>query len=202
MSAKRGTINYPERRSVRGVTETELLCSTCRYWLPDDKFYRRNQPANNKYRRGRSYHCKVCDRTQSKARYEQDAEARREYARQYRKENPDFDKRTPAAKEYNWRQQSMKKYGITVAEYDAMFERQKGLCAICGQPEAANRDGEAFRLAVDHDHGTGKVRGLLCASCNNGLGRFGDDPERLMAAAAYLLEHGTVLGFLAGATIS
>ena len=51
-------------------------------------------------------------------------------------------------------------YNITLAEYDQMFEDQKGVCAICGNPEN-NR-----RLAVDHDHKTGKVRGLLCTRCN------------------------------------
>lgn len=71
-------------------------------------------------------------------------------------------------------------YGITDAEYDAMLESQGGRCAIC----CRSRRGR--RLAVDHCHATGAVRGLLCSSCNQTLGKMGDDPERLRAAAAYL----------------
>jgi hypothetical protein len=72
-------------------------------------------------------------------------------------------------------------YGITRAEYDLIAERQGGLCAICRQPSNGGR-----RLAVDHDHRTGAVRGLLCMNCNRMLGQGGDDPERLRQAIAYL----------------
>lgn len=57
-----------------------------------------------------------------------------------------------------------KLYGITVQDYDRMLTRQRGVCAICLKPEK-NR-----MLAVDHDHDTGRVRGLLCTTCNNALG--------------------------------
>lgn len=70
---------------------------------------------------------------------------------------------------------------MTVAEYDAMAEAQGGVCAICGQPPP---DGE--RLHVDHDHKTMKRRGLLCRSCNNGLGLLDDNPDRLRTAADYI----------------
>ena len=53
-----------------------------------------------------------------------------------------------------------KKYSLTLEQYDQMFEQQNGVCAICGLPEL-NR-----RLAVDHNHKTGKIRGLLCIQCN------------------------------------
>ena len=71
-------------------------------------------------------------------------------------------------------------YGIGLDSYERLLKMQDGKCAICGDIE----DGRA--LAVDHDHVTGKVRGLLCANCNNGLGRFKDDAERLKAAVRYL----------------
>ncbi|KAB2348952.1 endonuclease VII domain-containing protein [Actinomadura rudentiformis] len=72
------------------------------------------------------------------------------------------------------------RYGITEQEVAQMAARQGGLCAICLSGAAKH---------VDHDHKTGKVRGLLCFSCNGALGQFGDDPRRMRAAAAYLERH-------------
>ena len=70
---------------------------------------------------------------------------------------------------------------------------QDGKCAICGVREAyAPRK----RLAVDHDHRTGAIRGLLCGNCNAGLGQFKDNPELLAAAIRYLQEHGADEGQL------
>ena len=69
---------------------------------------------------------------------------------------------------------------LTEAEYSAMLERQGGVCAICKEKPKGSR------LAVDHIHGTDKVRGLLCNLCNQGLGLFRDDPDRLLAAMEYL----------------
>lgn len=78
-------------------------------------------------------------------------------------------------------------YGITEAEYQALHDAQGGVCAICGQPETRRTRGPHLRrLAVDHDHQTGKVRGLLCGDCNRGLGYFRDHPEILRQAVAYL----------------
>lgn len=77
-------------------------------------------------------------------------------------------------------------YGITGADYDAMFLAQDGLCAICRLPESMTYKGQVKQLSVDHDHDTGRVRGLLCAACNFALGKFRDDPALLRAAADYL----------------
>jgi hypothetical protein len=86
-------------------------------------------------------------------------------------------------------------FRIRKADYDAMVASQGELCAICGKPETAQIKGKTLRLAVDHDRsccpGRKKscgacVRGLLCSNCNNGLGRFGDDPALLRSAAAYV----------------
>lgn len=71
-------------------------------------------------------------------------------------------------------------YGITVAEYDAMHESQGGLCKICQRPENGKR------LSVDHCHTTGRVRGLLCAPCNQAIGMLQDSPVILQAAIDYL----------------
>lgn len=73
----------------------------------------------------------------------------------------------------------VRKYGITFDEYAQMEEDQDWLCAICKQSSTQI-------LCVDHDHETGKVRGLLCNNCNKGIGLLGDTLERLRSAAAYL----------------
>ena len=69
------------------------------------------------------------------------------------------------------------KYKLSRSEYDALLSKQRGLCAICGS------DGQ---LHVDHNHITGQVRGLLCRTCNLGLGYFDDDIARMRTAVAYL----------------
>lgn len=88
------------------------------------------------------------------------------------------------------RRHLLKGYGLTLEEYEAMATAQDGLCAICRQPETArDRGGRIRSLAVDHDHETHTVRGLLCHACNVALGYLDDDPERLEAAATYLRAH-------------
>lgn len=84
-----------------------------------------------------------------------------------------------------------RKYGITHLDYEAMLAAQDSLCLICLKPETAIdvRTGDVFGLAIDHCHTSGKVRGLLCVGCNNGLGCFRDDPERLASAILYLNKH-------------
>lgn len=73
----------------------------------------------------------------------------------------------------------LKKYGMSVADYNAMLDKQFWLCAICGRcPKRP--------LFVDHDHKTGSVRGLLCSDCNLGLGAFKDSQSNLSDAIDYL----------------
>ena len=80
-----------------------------------------------------------------------------------------------------------KKYGISVEEYDRMLTSQNGVCAICGGREThVHKSGKLKELAVDHDHKTNEVRGLLCMNCNQALGRFQDSMENLHRAIAYL----------------
>ena len=85
------------------------------------------------------------------------------------------------------RVQRMRRYGLTIASYEAMLEAQEGLCAVCGQAEThRGKSGKVTLLAVDHDHVTGSVRALLCHSCNTGVGLFLDNPGLLRKAAEYL----------------
>jgi hypothetical protein len=76
------------------------------------------------------------------------------------------------------------RYGLAYEDYLAMLNGQDGVCAICHQHETY----EGLDLSIDHDHSTGKVRGLLCQSCNTGLGKFRDSVELLERAKLYLIE--------------
>jgi hypothetical protein len=81
---------------------------------------------------------------------------------------------------YDW--YLRRKFGITLAEFEAQLERQGGLCAICRN----TKDGGGTNWHPDHDHVTGKFRGVLCALCNRGLGQFHDSGALLRRAADYL----------------
>lgn len=80
-------------------------------------------------------------------------------------------------------------FGLSLEDYNQMLEAQGGVCAICRQPETHKRNGRLKALAVDHHHGSGKIRGLLCSDCNTGIGKLKDDPKILFAAAEYLRKH-------------
>jgi len=80
------------------------------------------------------------------------------------------------------------KCNITHEEFQSLLRYQNGVCAICKNPETLNRSGALNRLSVDHCHYNGYIRGLLCHSCNVGLGHFRDDPLLLSEAIKYLGE--------------
>ncbi len=73
-------------------------------------------------------------------------------------------------------------YDLSLEEFNQLLEKQNNSCGICG------KSFEEYRNYIDHDHVTGKVRGLLCSGCNTGLGKFGDNIEGLMKAIYYLLQ--------------
>lgn len=100
-----------------------------------------------------------------------------------------------AAHQRATRSSSLKsKYGIDIDEYERIWYSQGGRCAVC------NRRGGSRGLAVDHNHETNQVRGLLCGECNMGLGRFHDNPVLLSRATEYLLRRGYDKSYEAGRT--
>jgi len=146
-------------------TITVRPCSGCKVKFPETaEFFHRNA-ANGS---GFVWYCKKCayaatKRSRARNRPGYNAAQARNAMIRYNKNRPDL----------------MRNFGITKAEYDAMVKSQKGRCAICGDPPKTN-------LAVDHDHTTGKIRGLLCTNCNLGMGHFRDDVDRLRIAVRYL----------------
>lgn len=114
---------------------------------------------------GRTATCLACSRLLDRARYARDTEKRRTQAK------------WGAIKQ---------KFGLSRQEWEGMFKQQGGACAICNIVLA---DSIRTRACVDHDHSTGKVRGLLCPNCNQALGLIGDDLSAAENAVAYLKRH-------------
>lgn len=87
-----------------------------------------------------------------------------------------------------------RKYGVTAEQYDSMFAEQGGACAICEEPETSAdiKTGSLKKLAVDHCHSTGKIRGLLCVRCNTTLGKIEESPQLLRAMFNYLHKHSAI----------
>jgi len=90
----------------------------------------------------------------------------------WREKNPEYTKKWNDANKQKARNGQLKiKYNLTPEKYQAIHDAQGGVCAICLEPESfLTPKGNIRPLAVDHDHNTGKVRGLLCDRCNLGLG--------------------------------
>lgn len=129
---------------------------------------------------GNAYYYKNHDRMKRYGRiYRQRAEADKPIRRREAKRRELDEPRKRRALGYN-----LKRYGLTVAEYEAMLEAQKGLCAICGRLPFKNRS-----LCVDHDHVTGTIRKLLCGFCNTAIAFADENPERLWAFIDYLEAH-------------
>lgn len=99
-----------------------------------------------------------------------DHEEERRYKKRYYLENKE---------KMRW-QKLHKRYGISVNEWEEMLLKQNSGCAICG------KELDARTAHVDHDHETGKVRGLLCRACNFALGQLQDNPALLRRAAEYV----------------
>lgn len=94
--------------------------------------------------------------------------------------------KTLAAIQKGGRKYDLKKFGLTEEDYETILKAQNYVCAICKQPETVLRKSkELKRLAVDHCHNKGNVRGLLCYACNIGIGLLRHNPNILIAAAKY-----------------
>lgn len=140
-------------------------------------------------RDGHRNECKQCNLQRKHERYKANPEPVKRRVRQWQLGNPE----RYAENQRRWRESGGKaisnrkshlkrKFGLTPADYEAKLARQGGGCAICGRKPSVGR-----QLDIDHDHRTGAVRGLVCNSCNQGLGQFREDPIRLGYAASYLL---------------
>ena len=119
--------------------------------------------------------CRVCNNTTDDF-YPNHARCRPCYLKSIRKTKEEY------------RNKNLKSaYGIDILEYNEILEGQDGRCAICGGTDP--KLGAVKNLCVDHCHDTGKVRGILCNSCNRGIGLLGDNIATLQNAINYLQKH-------------
>lgn len=154
-------------------------CAHCGESKPLTDFYRAAGMKD-----GLRSECKACNLAARRAKYAENPrpyidrvlkwqrENREQYLQRLREYNG-----TPAKKISNRKSHLKRKYGLTLEAFDAMLASQGGGCGICGNPDADN---------VDHDHRTGRVRGILCFNCNVAIGHVGEDAERARSVADYL----------------
>jgi hypothetical protein len=136
------------------------ICSKCQIEKLETEFYK-----------GKQASCKDCDKVRSNKWKSENKSRKRETNKAWYLRNKE--------KVHNV---GMSKYGITTADYDAILKAQNNCCKICNSHESKFTK----KLAVDHCHSTGEIRGLLCTYCNRGLGFFKDNIGTLEAAILFL----------------
>lgn len=163
------------RTNVPEPAKPNKVCSNCNKDLPISEFYVGIYGSG-----GKQSSCKSCQKKKSRA---------------WRRDNPDQARVVAKTWELNNKRRRKdltlrRDHGIGLEEYEALFSKQKGVCAICKQLLIGSKG----HLDVDHDHTTGKIRGLLCNSCNRGIGFLKDCPTTLRSAADYLESCQAVFG--------
>jgi len=154
--------------------------------------------AETRIKYGDGFRCGVCTKERHRKWQINNRDRQRELDRKYR------ESLTPEEKEKRyaqmraarqvWRDKGghrrflYKQHGITEDEYNKLFNLYDGKCHVCLQEETGrhNRTGGKLHLAIDHNHSTGKVRGLLCRNCNTALGLMKESPDRLKSLISYI----------------
>jgi Recombination endonuclease VII len=156
-------------------------CKHCGEFKPLDDFY-----GEKGGRDGKRPECKSCTSARRKQWYRKNRKREIARVKAWQRANPDRQKVWRAKNRDRLNKQLREihlrnKFGLTPDEYDRILETQGGVCALCESPPTPG-----ISLHVDHDHGTGEIRGLLCVRCNNALGLFREDPDLLKRAARYI----------------
>lgn len=149
------------------ATVDTKVCCKCKEEKPREDFY--SEP---RVRDGLTARCKKCMKSDATDSYVQRADEVSKRNRQ----NYCSDK--------EWAKKIRLNYGLSVDDYYSILEFQGNKCAICGT--ASSGSSQHDRFVVDHCHATGKVRGLLCVTCNTALGLFYDSKVNLLSAISYL----------------
>jgi len=146
------------------------VCTECKETKAKEDFYFHKNGGR------KSSKCKPCYVESRKTYSSNWKESNMDHVKEYNKNYYDSEKRL----ELHYK----KEYNITLQDYDLMYEQQNGKCKICESTES--KTPKSGRFCVDHDHATGEVRGLLCSSCNRGIGLLQDDPDVILNAYRYL----------------
>lgn len=162
------------------MTDIQRICTgPCGRTLILDNF---SNHAHGKY--GKQPRCRDCVRAQNKVWRKNNREKANACSIRYQKLHPEVHRKE--AREYarrntekQWAYQIKSQYGITAEQYYELLTKQFGKCAICSKIPKT-------KMHVDHNHETGKTRGILCGNCNRGLGIFKEDRHRLIKAIEYL----------------
>lgn len=157
------------------------VCPYCGEEKELTEFYKQKTGRYNSY-------CKPCDTAYKKEHYHKNKKRIRDANKKYVEENQELvnEKKKSWYKERGRENQLKKVYGITLAQYNELLRKQNNCCAICGKHESEF----SKRLAVDHNHFTGEIRGLLCFPCNHKKVGQHRDGELLRKIADYI-EQGT-----------
>lgn len=143
------------------------VCTVCKLELTLDKFYNSKQTKD-----GKGYRCKDCERLVVKSYRTRYYEQTKEWQRQRNRKS---------------------KYGLSKEQYEDLKLAQDCKCAVCKVVlDFSVKPDMKIRAVVDHCHSTNKVRGLLCSRCNQALGLFDDDKEKLQGAITYLELYKTI----------
>jgi hypothetical protein len=129
--------------------------------------------------------CKTCEVEKLVTEYQKDI-TKKDHLRPYCKECTSKRRKQLLSKEMIRQRNLEKNFGKGALDvYKKLFEEQGGVCAICSTPE----NGRYSNLSIDHNHDTNEIRGLLCNSCNRGIGLLKDSPEVIRKAAEYVETH-------------
>jgi len=160
------------------------ICTKCKQEKSIDVFYKNASQGD-----GLHNECKICADTYKKQHQKNNPTKYSEYSRKYRQNN--LEKSKESQRKYRTKHaesmlnKSFKyRFNITLDDYNKMSEKQNGVCAICGEV-----NGKGRRLAVDHNHITGEIRGLLCMKCNVAVGKWGEDMQLFEKTLSYLKEN-------------
>lgn len=168
-----GTLVSSKPHVRRPIENGMKVCSGCENNLPLSDFYRNKKKAIDASDETKGVYsiCKECSYAKGCLWVSKNRKRYNERARVWAADN----KVRLLVKRWS------KGRAFTVDDYSAMVKAQGNLCAICGMPPKAGRV-----LDIDHNHKTGRIRGLLCSQCNKGIGHFSDDQNLLTLAAKYL----------------
>lgn len=163
------------------------VCKKCGLTKPLDEFYKAAG-----MRDGHRSDCKTCNSEAKRKRYFANPQPAIERSRLWQRENRERHRAWQRAyraanreriQRRNRDRHLSKKYGIVSDEFDLLVQAQLNLCAICLRYFGK-------QLHVDHDHSSGRIRGLLCGKCNKAIGLLDDQPRSAQAAAKYLRRSG------------